>query len=320
MLFSPRRPVRLQLLRFALPAFFCFIFFFLSRTWILNNAYPSIRTSSTSSPASAAAIPEKLWYKLGPNGLNSELQGYVDTCLSRNPTFQYEFMTDLSGDAFVKEHFASRPDILDNFLALRIPIVKADILRYLILYEDGGTWNDLDVSCEDVPIREWIPAQYKENTGLVVGLEFDVDIWVRQFASWTIMAKPKSPHMLMVVEDCIEAVLEKTREHNVGVPDLTIDMIGDVVDFSGPRRLTRGVLNSLSLTLNSKIEDGNISNVMEPRLIGDVLVLPDYSFANSMNEQYGDRGKGQILVTHHYAGSWKNSLGGEILRNGSNSE
>ena len=320
MLFPPRRPAGLILLRFALPASLCLIFFFLSRTWILNNAYTSFKTSLTSSAAPAPAIPEKLWYKLGPNGLNSELHGYVDTCLSRNPTFQYEFMTDLSGDAFVKEHFASRPDILENFLALRIPIVKADILRYLILYEHGGIWNDLDVSCEDVPISEWIPAQYKENTSLVVGLEFDVDIWVRQFASWTVMAKPKSPHLLMVVEDCIKAVLEKTREHNVGVADLTMDMIGDVVDFSGPRRLTRGVLKSLSLTLDSKIEGGNISNVTEPRLIGDVLVLPDYAFANSMNKQYGDSGKGQMLVTHHYAGSWKNALGGEILRNGSNSE
>ncbi|CAM6001880.1 unnamed protein product [Sphagnum balticum] len=320
MLFSPRRPAVLKFLRFAVPASFCFFVFYLSRTWILNNAYPAVKTSLASSAAPAAAIPEKLWYKLGPNGLNSELEGYVDTCLSKNPTFQHEFITDLSGDAFVKEHFASRPDILENFLSLRIPIVKADILRYLILYENGGVWNDLDVSCEDVPIAEWIPAQYKETTGLVVGLEFDVDIWVRQFASWTIMAKPKSPHMLMVVEDCIEAVREKMREHNVGVADLTLDMIGDVVDFSGPRRLTRGVLKSLSLTLNSTIEGQNISNVTEPRLIGDVLVLPDYAFANSMNEQYGDKAQGQKLVTHHYAGSWKNTLGGEILRNESSSE
>jgi alpha 1,6-mannosyltransferase len=319
MLFSPRRPLLLKVLRFALPTSFCFIFLFLTRTWILNNEYTSVKTSLNSSPSPTAEIPEKLWYKLGPNGLNSELQGYIDTCLGKNPTFQHEFMTDLSGDAFVKEYFASRPDIIENFLPLRIPIVKADILRYLILYEKGGTWNDLDVSCEDVPISEWIPAQYKEHTGLVVGLEFDVDIWVRQFASWTIMAKPKSPHMLVVVEDCIEAVREKTREHNVGVADLTVDMIGDVVDFSGPRRLTRGVLKSLSSTLNREIGGENISAVTEPRLIGDVLVLPDYSFANSMNEEYGDSGKGQRLVTHHYAGSWKNALGGEVLRNGSSS-
>ena len=312
MLCSHRRPV---VLKFTVFASFCCFIILLSRTWILHNVYPAVIIFLGSSTVPAAAIPEKLWYKLGPNGLNSELQGYVDTCLTKNPTFQHEFMTDLSGDAFVKEHFASRPDILENFLSLRIPIVKADILRYLILYENGGIWNDLDITCEDVPIADWIPAQYKDNIGLVVGLEFDVDIWIRQFASWTIMAKPKSPHMLMVVDECIDAVRQKMKEHKVGVADLTIDMIGDVVDFSGPRRLTRGILKSLSLTLNSMIEGHNITNITEPRLIGDVLVLPDYAFANSMNEQYGDKGKGQRLVTHHYAGSWKNTLGGEILGN-----
>jgi len=315
MLFSPRRPLMLRLLRFAVPISFCLIFLFLNRTWILNSKYTSAETILGSDAAPTATIPEKLWYKLGPNGLNSELQGYIDTCLNSNPTFQHEFMTDLSGDAFVKEHFTSRPDIIETFLALRIPIIKADILRYLILYENGGIWNDLDVSCEGVPIREWIPAEYKEKVGILVGLEFDVDIWVRQFASWTIMAKAKSPHMWRVVEDCFEAVHEKTKEHNVGVGDLTLDMTGDVVDFSGPRRLTRGILKSLSSTLNHDIGNEDIAHVAEPRLIGDVLVLPDYSFANSMNEQYGDKGKGQKLVTHHYAGSWKNALGGEAPLN-----
>ncbi|TVY75690.1 Initiation-specific alpha-1,6-mannosyltransferase [Lachnellula suecica] len=318
MLISFHRSLMLKSLRFVLPASFCLALLFLNRAWILNDQtlfQQSSKSSTVRVTSPAATIPKKLWYKLGPNGLNSELQGYVNTCLSKNPEFHHEFLTDLSGDAFVKEHFASRPDIVETFLALRIPIVKADILRYLILYEKGGTWNDLDITCEDVPIREWIPAQYKESTGLLVGLEFDVDIWVRQFASWTIMAKPKSPHILMVVDDCLEAVREKTREHNVGVDGLQVSMIGDIVDFSGPRRLTRGVLKSLSLILNQKVDNDNISAVSEPRLIGDVLVMPDYSFANSMNEQFGDSGKGQRLVTHHYAGSWKNDHGGQELSN-----
>ena len=72
--------------------------------------------------------------------------------------------------------YAHRPDFLETFLPIHIPIVKADILRYLILYEEGGIWNDLDVSCEDVPIEEWIPSNITESVGLVVGLEFDVDI------------------------------------------------------------------------------------------------------------------------------------------------
>lgn len=272
------------------------------------TSLPAAPTQSLSAPT--AWLPEKLWYKVGPKGLNDEFRGYTDSCLTKNPTFESEFLTDASGDQFVRDHFADRPDILDGFVAISIPIVKADLLRYLVLYQFGGVWNDLDVSCQ-VPVSEWVPEQYKANASIIVGMEFDVDVWIRQFASWTIMAKPKSPHMLTVVEDCLEGLLSKTKELNVGLEDLRPDMLGDIVDVSGPRRLTRGILRSLSRTLGQEVDNEDIARVSEPRLIGDVLVLPDYAFADSMNQQYGDKKVGQRLVTHHYAGSWKNENGGE---------
>lgn len=267
-------------------------------------------SAPTQSPPTPAWIPEKLWYKVGPKGLNDELRRYTDSCITKNPTFQPEFLTDISGDQFVRDHFAARPDIVEAFLAISIPIVKADLLRYLVLYEYGGIWNDLDVSCE-VPISEWVPEQYQANASIVVGMEFDVDIWIRQFASWTIMAKPKSLHMLTVVEDCLEGLLNKAKELDVEIQDLRVDMIDDIVDVSGPRRLTRGIQKSLSKTLNKEIGNEDVARLSQPKLIGDVLVLPDYAFADSMNQEYGDKKIGQILVTHHYAGSWKNENGGE---------
>lgn len=261
-------------------------------------------------PQTPAWIPERLWYKVGPKGLSDELRRYTDSCITENPTFQPEFLTDASGDQFVREHFAARPDVLDGFLAISIPIVKADLLRYLVLYQYGGVWNDLDVSCQ-VPISEWVPEQYKANASIVVGMEFDVDVWVRQFATWTIMAKPKSPHLLAVVEDCLGGLLGRATELGVGVQDLRPDTVDDIVDVSGPRRLTRGILRSLTKALDREVGNDDIARLSQPRLIGDVLVLPDYAFADAMNQQYGDKKIGQVLVTHHYAGSWKNEKGGE---------
>lgn len=197
---------------------------------------------------------------------------------------------------------------MENFLAISIPIVKADLLRYLVLYEQGGIWNDLDVSCE-APIDEWIPEQYKTNAHVVVGMEFDADDWERQFASWTIMARPESPHLLTVIEDTLEGLLQKADELKVGIQHLKLDMIDDVVDISGPQRMTRSILQSLSNMLGQSVDWKDISHVSEPRLIGDVLVLPDYAFADAMNQIYGDKKSGRRLVAHHYAGSWKNSKG-----------
>lgn len=271
--------------------------------WLL----PIAPTQSLQTPA---GIPEKLWYKLGPKGLTDDLRRYTDSCISSNPTFQYEFLTDESGDHFVRDHFASHPNVVDGFLAIRIPIIKADLLRYLVLYHAGGVWNDLDVSCQ-VPISDWVPEQYKANASIVVGMEFDVDIWVRQFASWTIMAKPNSPHMLTVVKDCLEGLESRAKELGVGLQDLRLDMIDDIVDVSGPRRLTRGILKSLSKTLGQEIGNDDVAHILQPKLIGDVLVMPDYAFADSMNQQHGDKKVGKVLATHHYAGSWKNANGGE---------
>ena len=272
---------------------------------------PPPSLSAQTSPA--IAVPAKIWYKLGSKDLNDETRGWIDNCLKKNPTFQSEFMTDISGDSYVKENFALRPDIVETYLAFPIPIFKADLLRYLLLFAEGGIWNDLDVTCKDTPMQDWIPEEYKKDANLVLGWEFDVgwgDNFERQFASWTMMAKPRSPHISMIIDDILDGVRETTEQYKVKVADLTLEMTGDVVDFTGPRRLTRSVFKSLTRMLNDTVDHRNASELMEPKLIGDVLILPGYAFAASSNH-YAANQSGTPLVTHHFAGTWKNEYGGE---------
>jgi mannosyltransferase OCH1-like enzyme len=125
------------------------------------------------------------------------------------------------------------------------------------------------------------------------------------------MAKPESPHLLMVIEDILEAVRQKTIEHKVMVSDLTLEMTGDVVDFTGPRRMTHSIIKSLELALNATIDTSSIYFLVEPKLVADVLILPGHSFAASSNH-YKGKPPGPALVTHHFAGSWKNEHGGEM--------
>ena len=217
----------------------------------------------------------------------------------------------------MRELYAERPDIVTTYFSLNIPILKADLLRYLILYANGGIWNDLDVSCEDLPIHGWIPSQYRRETGLVVGLEFDGP-WEddgelhTQFASWTILARPQSPHMLQVVEDILEDIHKMALEHDVPVARLDMGMIGDVVDVTGPKRMTRGIVKSLEHMLGETIDDRNVSGFTVPTLVGDVLILPGNAFSASQAGYPEDQGP--ALVTHHYAGTWKNEHGGEMTK------
>jgi alpha 1,6-mannosyltransferase len=123
------------------------------------------------------------------------------------------------------------------------------------------------------------------------------------------MAKPRSPHISMVVDDILDALREKTQQHNVMIAGLKLDTIGDVVDLTGPRRFMKSVLKSLDLILNSTTADRNISYLLELKLVGDVLILPGYLSTASANTY--DEVQGLVLVTHHYAGTWKNEYGGE---------
>ncbi|CAO2658467.1 Nn.00g061900.m01.CDS01 [Neocucurbitaria sp. VM-36] len=308
-----RPPLLLRLFNYQILLALCAIFLLWKFCTINDARIAHVRDFQ---PSKSSHIPRAIWYKLGPHGLTDDTRRWTDSCIKSNPDYQVEFMTDESGDEYVRTAFAYRPDIVNSYLALSVPIFKADILRYLLLYDQGGIWSDLDISCEGIPIDDWVPAEYRDDAGLVVGWEFDQG-WskpfFRQFTSWTIMAKPRSPHMMQVIEDIMQTLHEKAHETKVPIENTTLAVIGDVVDFSGPRRLTRSVYKSLSTMLNRTIGSADMQEILQPKLVGDVLVMPGRSFAASANRYKPEEEKElpPKLVTHHYAGAWKNNYGGE---------
>lgn len=268
-----------------------------------------------------SGIPRKIWYKLGPKGLSYDARGWTNTCISQNPDYHAEFLTDQSADEFVKDKYADRPDIVETYMSLTVPILKADLLRYLLLYAEGGVWFDLDASCEGIPIDEWIPEEFEEDVSLVVGWEFDAGydfLFERQFTTWTVMARKGVPHLMAVVDDIVQSVADVAKANNMTIPQLKMDTVGDVVDFTGPRRFATSVRKSLAPLLDETVGwNGwyDYYELLEPKLAGDVLILPGYSLSamyNTYQEEDQER-VGPSLVVHHYAGSWKNEYGGERL-------
>lgn len=88
-----------------------------------------------------------MWYKLGAKGLSDEARNWTDTRIRQNPDWQATFLTDASADDWVQNSYAStRPDIVEVYRNISVPILQADFLCYLLLYSEGGMWSDLDVS------------------------------------------------------------------------------------------------------------------------------------------------------------------------------
>jgi hypothetical protein len=74
--------------------------------------------------------------------------------------------------------------------------------------------------------------------------------------------------------------------------------------------MSKAIIKSLGIG-EEKINDGNTPYVLEPQLFDDVLILPGYSFSASLQDYKDNEHPGPPLVTHHFAGSWKNENGGE---------
>ncbi|KAM5463365.1 hypothetical protein MauCBS54593_007573 [Microsporum audouinii] len=281
-----------------------------------SSTSPVAPVSSSSSPSSVPAsgtipgIPGKIWQTSKHANLTNEQSTMTNTWLAKNPTFRHELLTDESSDDYVRSRYAEHKDIVALYTGLTIPIIRADLLRYLILLAEGGIWADLDTTCDE-PVSSWLPAEtYKANstikTGLVVGLEPDADHGGRKvFTSGVFAAQPGSKHIKVIVDDIVRELYDIAKQKSVGPEGITLEMISDVVEVTGRKKMTAKIIESLSKTLHKEISDTDLtSDSKEPRYLDDVVVLPVPAFAS-----YDGNPKphGEVLVTHHHAGTWKSA-------------
>jgi hypothetical protein len=133
------------------------------------------------------------------------------------------------------------------------------------------------------------------------------------------MARKGVPHLMAVIQDVVESVADVAKANNATISQLKMDMIGDVVELTGPKRFAKSVTESVGASLN---ETGrwngweDYHQILEPKLAGDVLILPGHSLAALFNtyEEEDQWRVGSSLVVHHYAGSWKNEYGGDTAK------
>jgi mannosyltransferase OCH1-like enzyme len=66
---------------------------------------------------------------------------FVEQLKTLNPDWEYKLWTDQDNDAFVKKEF---PDFYNIFTGFSRNIMRADVIRYLIMIKLGGIYLDLD--------------------------------------------------------------------------------------------------------------------------------------------------------------------------------
>jgi len=270
-----------------------------------------------------ADFPKKIWQSWKTDPLNFETRDFTTarTWTSKNPGYRYEVLTDFNDLVYVEEMFGAdglnRPDIVDFYKAVNATIIKADLLRYMIMYAEGGVYADIDVEALR-PIDRFVPARYNlADIDMVIGVEIDQPEFrdhpilgskSMSFCQWTFMCRARLPVMLQLVENIMSWLSDIAGKQGVPVSDVELDFDA-VISGTGPSAFTGAVLNQMNKqagTFGAKITWDDFHAMDESKIVSRVLVLDVEKFAAGQgHSDSGNHNARGALVKHHYhASNW----------------
>jgi mannosyltransferase OCH1-like enzyme len=232
-------------------------------------------------------FPKKIWQLWKVNVLSLEPRDLprAKSWIDQNPSYRYEVLTDDNDVHYVETVYGprglNRPDIVHMYKSINTKIIKADILRYLVMYAEGGVYTDIDVEALR-PISRFIPQHYNEiDIDMVIGVEIDQPEYINHpilgkkcmsFCQWTFMCKPGLPVMLKLVENIMAWLSEVAKRQNVPVSEAKLNF-DDVITGTGPSAFTEAILEYISTRVGYKVTWETFHNLAESKLIGGVLVM-----------------------------------------------
>lgn len=265
-------------------------------------------------------FPRKIWqsWKVDPTRFETRDVERARTWTLKNPGHRYEVLTDDNADYYVEHHYGplglNRPDIISVYKSLNAKIIKQDLLRYLIMYVEGGLYADIDVEAIR-PIKKFIPKIYDEaDVDMVIGIEVDEPAFAshpvlgskaQSFCQWTFMCKPRLPVMMRLIENIMKWLHELSRKQDKPISELHLDF-NEVLTGTGPSAFTIAILAEMSKTVGKNVAWDRFTELTEAKLVGGILVLPVEAFAagTGHSDSGNHKGKGAMVKHHFHASSW----------------
>jgi len=139
--------------------------------------------------------------------------------------FNYQFYTNEMCEEFIKNNFDDR--VYEAYMKLpnNVPVMKADLWRYCIVYIYGGIYADSDTICLMDP-----SILLNDDALFVCVPENDVHL-----CQWVFAAPAHSPILKSIIDLCVQRILE------------TVDIKGEHIihHLTGPGVFTDGIENYL---------------------------------------------------------------------------
>ncbi|CAN8099675.1 unnamed protein product [Discula destructiva] len=269
-------------------------------------------------------FPKKIWqtWKTDPLQFEERDSTTAKTWTLKNPSFRYEVLTDDNDMGYVEYHFGpgglNRPDIVEMYRSITATIIKADLLRYMVMYAEGGVYADIDVEALK-PVSRFIPDhRYDEaDIDMVIGIEIDQPDFKdhpilgkksQSFCQWTFMARPGLPVMLKLIENIMGWLNGLAKQQNVPISEVVIDF-DQVISGTGPSAFTEAIIKQMNLDRpvgSPEVTWDVFHDLDESKIVSRVLVLDVEAFAAGQgHSDSGNHNSRGALVKHHYhASNW----------------
>jgi mannosyltransferase OCH1-like enzyme len=315
--FRNRVPTQVQR---CLPLYLIIVIFLFVMHFMHNTTVDSHRGAPPPPPKLPGhTFPQKIWqtWKIDPLDFEERDSIVARTWIDKNPAMRYEVLTDANEMNYIEEKFGpngfDRPDIIEFYRAVNLPIIKADMLRYMIMYADGGVYADIDVEALK-PFHRFFPPQYnEEDYDIVVGVEIDEPSWKdhpilggksKSFCQWTLISRPEQPVFLKLVENIMVWFSDVARKEGVGISEVELDF-DQVISGTGPSAFTEAMIADI----NSRGYFANwdtFHDMDESKIVGRILVHDVEAFAAGQgHSNSGNHESRGALIKHHYhASNW----------------
>lgn len=294
----------------------------LNLDFLYSIPFPTLhREEESLNESPGSTFPQKIWqiWRDDPFNFEGEVAMTARTWLQKNPHMRYEVITDASEMTYVEQKYGpqgfKRPDIVEFYRSINLHIVKADLLRYLILYAEGGIYADIDVEALK-PFSRFIPERHHEKDyDLIVGVEVDEPQFrdhpilgqkSQSFCQWTIISKPRHPAMMRLIENIMKWLTGVAEEQGVSLGEVELNF-DQVITGTGPSAFTNALLAEMDKGVKDRRVTWDMFHTMdESKIVNRVLVLPVEAFcAGQGHSDSGNHGARGALVKHHYhASNW----------------
>lgn len=141
-------------------------------------------------------------------------QDYRATWRDSNPEFEYHFFNDTAQREFIIEYM---PEVIEAYDRLPMAVQKADLFRYVAVYQLGGLYADVDTKCE-APLCSYLDLD-KINIGVLYN---DTNL-----VQWVFYSPPKQKEFKVLIETVKARIDARTDNDliktmkNLGTIDLT---------------------------------------------------------------------------------------------------